>query len=132
MTRNRNAGTFSAQSRCAAPEPFYFESVVGEIPRFAGSDGSNRVPAARGPVRRKLQVSPRICCLFFFLGLLLPGVAQLAASKVAKIEIQHVGPATVSDELVRANIRVKPGDQYFPAAVDDDVRNLYGTGLFYN
>jgi outer membrane protein insertion porin family len=56
----------------------------------------------------------------------------LAASKIAKIEVQHVGPASVSDELVRANVRVKPGDQYFPAAVDDDVRNLYGTGLFSN
>jgi len=58
--------------------------------------------------------------------------AQLAASKISKVEVQHVGPASVGDELIRANIRVKPGDPYFPATVDDDVRNLYSTGLFYN
>ena len=58
--------------------------------------------------------------------------SQIGATKVAKIQIQHVGPSSVSDELVRANIRVKPGDTYFPAAVDDDIRNLYATSLFYN
>ena len=58
--------------------------------------------------------------------------SQTTGQKVAKIEIQHVGPASVSDELVRANIRIKPGDIYRPASVDEDVRNLYGTGLFYN
>jgi outer membrane protein insertion porin family len=58
--------------------------------------------------------------------------AQLAPSKVAKVEIKHLGPPSVSDELVRANIRVKAGDTYLPAAVDEDVRNLYSTGLFYN
>ena len=38
----------------------------------------------------------------------------------------------MSDELIRANIRVKAGDPYRVAAVDDDVRSLYATGLFYN
>jgi len=52
--------------------------------------------------------------------------------KIVKIEIKHVGPATVSDALIRANIRVKVGDVYQAAAVDDDVRSLYSTGLFYN
>src|SRR5438046_4781388 len=58
--------------------------------------------------------------------------AQLSAPKITKIEIRHVGPPAVSDELIRANIRVKVGDPYLPTAIDDDVRNLYGTGLFYN
>lgn len=57
---------------------------------------------------------------------------QAAGSKVARIEIQHVGPASVGDELIRANIRIKPGDPYLPATVDDDVRTLHATGLFYN
>ena len=71
-----------------------------------------------------------LCALFALLG----GTAwgQLTAPKVARIAIKHVGPAAVSDELIRANIRVKSGDPYLPAAVDDDVRNLYDTGLFYN
>lgn len=67
--------------------------------------------------------------------LLLPcgnALAQFSAAKVGRIDIKHVGPQAVGDELVRANIRVKPGDQYFRAAVDDDIRNLYGTGFFYN
>ena len=35
-------------------------------------------------------------------------------------------------ELIRANLRVKVGDLYLRAAVDDDVRSLYATGFFYN
>src|SRR6266481_4138446 len=57
---------------------------------------------------------------------------QASSGIISKIEIKHVGPASVSDELIRANIRVKLGDAYQRAATDDDVRNLYSTGLFYN
>jgi outer membrane protein insertion porin family len=60
------------------------------------------------------------------------GGAQLGGGKVTKIEIQYLGPASISESLIRANIRIKPGDTYLPAAVDDDVRNLYSTGLFFN
>ncbi|MEK7707461.1 MAG: outer membrane protein assembly factor BamA [Verrucomicrobiota bacterium] len=75
----------------------------------------------------------RLCGLCALLALL-GGTAwgQLTGPKVARIAIKHVGPAAVSDELIRANIRVKSGDPYLPAAVDDDVRSLYDTGLFYN
>jgi outer membrane protein insertion porin family len=51
---------------------------------------------------------------------------------VSKIEIRHVGPPAVSDSLARANIRIKEGDPYRPTAVDDDEKNLYATGYFYN
>ena len=67
--------------------------------------------------------------------LLLPFLsAALAqtATPIARVEIKHVGPISVSDELIRANIRVKPGDPYVRTSVDDDVKNLYGTGFFYN
>src|SRR5437899_3231561 len=64
---------------------------------------------------------------------LLPSASgQPSSGTISKIEIKHVGPASVSDELIRANIRVKVGDNYFRAATDDDVRNLYSTGQFYN
>jgi len=64
---------------------------------------------------------------------LLPSAwGQASSGIISKIEIKHVGPASVSDELIRANIRVKVGDNYFRAATDDDVRNLYSTGQFYN
>jgi len=51
---------------------------------------------------------------------------------VQEIRIQHVGPAAVSDDLVRANIRIKKGDPYNPNSVEEDIRNLYGTGYFFN
>src|SRR5579859_2188987 len=59
-------------------------------------------------------------------------LAQPTPPKIVKIEIKHIGPSSVSDELIRANIRLKAGDDYLPAAVDEDVRNLYATGLFYD
>lgn len=59
------------------------------------------------------------------------GYAQ-PAPVVRTIEVKHVGPAAVSDELIRANIRVKIGDPLNKNSVNDDVRNLYGTGFFYN
>src|SRR5688572_8337623 len=66
------------------------------------------------------------CC---FLALSLYSQAPV---RIQKIEISHVGPRAVSDDLVRANIRIKPGDPYSKLNVDDDVRNLYATGYFYN
>jgi outer membrane protein insertion porin family len=57
---------------------------------------------------------------------------QTSSLTIAKVLIEHVGPATVSDTFIRAHIRVKPGDQYQPVAVDDDVHSLYATGLFRN
>lgn len=64
--------------------------------------------------------------------LLTLGVATARAQVVSRIDIKHVGPPAASDEVIRGYIRVKPGSPYLPAAVDDDVRNLYATGLFYN
>ena len=37
---------------------------------------------------------------------------QYATVKVGKVEVKHVGPQLVSDELIRSNIRVKPGNEY--------------------
>lgn len=65
------------------------------------------------------------------------GWAQPAPFRVADIRIKHVGPQAVSDELIRSHLRIKTGDTYISGlamagAIDDDVRNLYATGLFYN
>jgi len=75
----------------------------------------------------------RLCGLILLLVFAPKLSAQFLPLKVEKVQIKHVeaSPA-VSDELIRAHIRVKPGDPYRAAAVDDDVRNLYATGLFYN
>jgi outer membrane protein insertion porin family len=64
--------------------------------------------------------------------LLLCWLPSLAAQNVQKIEIRHVGPPAASDEFIRANIKVKAGDLYNPRSVDDDIKTLYATGLFYN
>ncbi|MEW6155906.1 MAG: outer membrane protein assembly factor BamA [Verrucomicrobiota bacterium] len=66
------------------------------------------------------------------LALLCPVWAQQPGLPVQKIEIRHVGPPAASDALIRANIKIKVGDVYTRTGVDDDVRSLYATGLFYN
>ena len=60
------------------------------------------------------------------------GAQSEIAPKIAKIDVRHVGPPAVSDSLVRANIRLKEGDDYRRPSVDDDIRQLYATGYFYN
>ncbi len=62
----------------------------------------------------------------------LPSLGQAGEPAIKAIEIRHVGPRSVSDDLVRANIRVKSGDPYSKVNIDDDVRNLYSTGFFFN
>src|SRR6476469_9464622 len=49
---------------------------------------------------------------------------------IHKIIITNVGPQTVSESLVRANMHVKEGDPYVKALIDDDIRNLFATGFF--
>ena len=51
---------------------------------------------------------------------------------VQKVVIVHVGPATVSDDLIRANMRVKEGAAFSQDAVDADVQSLHKTGFFQN
>src|SRR5256885_9806131 len=60
-----------------------------------------------------------------------PGLRAQQGPPVAKIEIQHIGPPAVSEDLIRANIRVRVGEPYSRQAVDDGVRNLYTTGYFF-
>ncbi len=59
-------------------------------------------------------------------------MAAPASVDVARIEIKHLGPPATSEEFIRAQMRVKPGRPYNPAATDDDIKNLYATGLFSN
>src|ERR1700685_4153003 len=68
---------------------------------------------------------------------LLLGCAQLAWSqttgpKIDRVDIKFVGPSSVSEQLIRANIRAKAGGTYLPNSTQDDVHSLYATGQFYN
>ena len=74
----------------------------------------------------------RLLVALLLLGSTLAGQAQTTGTKVERVDIKFVGPATVSDQFIRVNIRVKAGDVYRPSATQDDVRALYSTGQFYN
>jgi outer membrane protein insertion porin family len=54
------------------------------------------------------------------------------ARLVQKIIIQHEGQPAASEELIRANIRLKAGGPYSLNASDDDIHNLRNTGFFEN
>jgi outer membrane protein assembly factor BamA len=73
---------------------------------------------------------------YALLVVLLLGVSQplLAQSpgRVKKVQIEQVGPQAVSEPLVRANIRVKEGDNVSQSALQNDVQNLMATGYFYD
>lgn len=51
---------------------------------------------------------------------------------VRSIEVQFLGPQTVSKEKILANMRTRVGRPYSPQVTDEDVRNLYATGNVTN
>jgi outer membrane protein insertion porin family len=56
----------------------------------------------------------------------------MAGTKIDRVDIKYAGPATVSEQFIRSNIRTKAGDIYRPNATQDDIKALYTTGQFYN
>jgi outer membrane protein insertion porin family len=57
---------------------------------------------------------------------------ETTAPTIKQINIEHVGPQAASDDLIRANIRVKVGDPYTSTSINNDVATLYSTGYFRN
>ncbi|MEY2564744.1 MAG: outer membrane protein insertion porin family [Verrucomicrobiota bacterium] len=51
---------------------------------------------------------------------------------IRSIEVQYVGPTTVSKERVLAQIRTKPGQPYSESVAEQDIRALYATGAVQN
>ncbi|MDD5262881.1 MAG: outer membrane protein assembly factor BamA [Methylacidiphilales bacterium] len=51
---------------------------------------------------------------------------------VKDIEIEYAGPRSVDRSVVLSNMRTTIGQPYSLPAVEEDVRNLYATGLFVN
>ncbi|MGO8836868.1 MAG: outer membrane protein assembly factor BamA [Limisphaerales bacterium] len=58
--------------------------------------------------------------------------AQPLGPKIERVDVKYIGPATVSEQFIRSNLRLKAGDAYFPTATSDDIHSLYATGQFYN
>jgi outer membrane protein insertion porin family len=51
---------------------------------------------------------------------------------IRSVEIQYVGPQTISRERVMAQIRTKVGQPYSEALAEQDIRSLYATGAVQN
>src|SRR5664279_4496656 len=51
---------------------------------------------------------------------------------IRSIEIQYVGPQTISKERVIAQIRTKAGQVYSESLAESDIRALYATGAVQN
>src|SRR5436853_3845793 len=58
--------------------------------------------------------------------------AQQGPPTIQSIEVQYSGPATVSKEAIRAQMRTAVGQPYSDSTVEDDIRNLYKTGTIQN
>jgi outer membrane protein insertion porin family len=54
------------------------------------------------------------------------------APTVRSIDVQYSGPATVSKDAIIAQLRTAVGKPYSDATVEDDIRNLYKTGVIQN
>src|SRR5580698_201426 len=52
--------------------------------------------------------------------------------KIDQVNIQYIGPASVSEQFIRSHIQLKAGDIYLSAATQSDIHSLYTTGQFYN
>ncbi len=57
---------------------------------------------------------------------------SLSAPIVREIEILYVGPKSVNKNVILSNMRTTVGQPYTIAGIDEDIRNLYATGLFTN
>jgi outer membrane protein insertion porin family len=58
--------------------------------------------------------------------------SQATGQKIDRVDVKFIGPASVSEQFVRSNTRLKAGGNYLPSSTQDDVHSLYGTGQFYN
>ena len=70
-----------------------------------------------------------------FLACWLPQVSGqnvLSNKNIEAVKVAHVGPASVSDQMVLVNIQTRSGDDFSAARINQDVKNLLGTGYFYN
>ena len=66
------------------------------------------------------------------LGCATAALGQGMGPKIERLDVKFVGPASVSEEFVRANVKLKAGMSYQPGLTQNDVHLLYGTGQFYN
>ena len=67
------------------------------------------------------------------LGLFAPAIARGQGPPIIRsIDVQYSGPATVSKDVILAQIRTAVGQPYSDSTVEDDIRSLYKTGTIQN
>lgn len=62
-----------------------------------------------------------------------PGLAPAAHQepyRVGTVTVRFVGTANINEQIVRANMQVRPGIELDETMIDHDIRALYRTGLF--
>ncbi len=65
--------------------------------------------------------------------LCVPAVAQVGTGPIVKqIDVQFVGPESISRERVLANLATQVGQPYSERGVEEDIRALYSTGTLTN
>lgn len=78
----------------------------------------------------------RVSAFIFFLVLALTGAtarAQVGAGPIIKqIDVEFVGPETISKDRVLANLATQVGQPYSERTVEEDIRSLYATGTLAN
>jgi len=65
--------------------------------------------------------------LFLFLTVAAPA-QTFEGPEVKEVDIEFVGPETISIDRIRANLKTKVGTPYSERFIEEDIRGLYGTG----
>jgi hypothetical protein len=60
------------------------------------------------------------------------GVGAGGGTKIDRVDIKFIGPASVSEDSSAPTSSSRRATLTFPAARQDDVHSLYATGQFYN
>ena len=81
---------------------------------------------------RKIRKKLAIWAILIVLSPQLAAQSPLTSQLIDEVQIRHVGPASVSDQMIRANIQTQSGDKFSASRINQDVKNLLGTGYFYN
>src|SRR4051812_42049034 len=83
-----------------------------------------------GLVRR--AASPVLCALILLGAPSMYAQSHGGAVRIHSIEVRYTGPETISRERILAQMRTKVGQEYSDTIVEQDIRNLYGTGQLQN
>jgi outer membrane protein insertion porin family len=78
-----------------------------------------------------------LLAIFFLFGASLSIKAQTAPEQqgppiIKSVEIQYVGPQTLSRDKILSQMRTKPGQPYSESLVEQDIKTLYRTGQVQN